>query len=86
MGRAIWQALSRRGARIVAVDIDGKSAQETVAILSEEGAPILAVEADVSDPDAVQTMCDVAIQPMLGGPAVQRRRPCRHRSQLPEPR
>jgi NAD(P)-dependent dehydrogenase (short-subunit alcohol dehydrogenase family) len=59
-GRAIAIELARRGARVVAVDLD--AADETVAEIERDGGTALALRADVSDPDAVD-----ALRPSLLG-------------------
>jgi len=61
MGRAISQALGRRGAAIVAVDIDPLAAAETAAQLEDEGISSLALEADVTDPSAIRRVKEAAL-------------------------
>jgi len=57
IGRATALAFAREGARVVAVDCDARSGEETVALLREQaGADALFVQADVSDPAEVEAM------------------------------
>ena len=58
LGAAIARAAAREGARVV-VNYR-RSADAAVALAAEFGDRALAVEADVTDPDAVQTMIDAA--------------------------
>lgn len=62
IGRACAQTLGQAGARVAVVDIDLAGAQHTVEPL-EEG---LAIECDLSDPDAVTTMRDYVMVEMGG--------------------
>jgi NAD(P)-dependent dehydrogenase (short-subunit alcohol dehydrogenase family) len=59
IGRAIAHALSARGARMVAVDLDDDGLR---ALADELGSDVLAQRADVSDPDAFQGIRDAALQ------------------------
>jgi len=53
IGRASADLLARAGASVVVVDVDGAAARDTVGSLAGAGSgPGLAVEADVSDPEA----------------------------------
>lgn len=54
LGREYTRALSAAGAHVVVADVDGEGARETAA--SAPGAPALAVEADVTSPDAVEEL------------------------------
>ncbi len=60
IGRACAQTLGQAGARVAVVDIDLAGAQQTVEPL-EDG---LAIECDLSDPDAVVTMRDYVMAEM----------------------
>ena len=53
IGRAASLALAARGAQVLVVDLDGASAEETAAAVTEEGGTASAVVADVTDPEAV---------------------------------
>lgn len=55
IGRGIATVLSARGARLALVDIDGQTASETAHIVEEAGGQVLTLEADVSQPQAVET-------------------------------
>ncbi len=54
IGRALAEALARRGARVVLADIDGPAAQAAADALSATGGRTQAAAVDVRDPDAVQ--------------------------------
>ncbi|MBT7487929.1 MAG: SDR family NAD(P)-dependent oxidoreductase, partial [Rhodospirillales bacterium] len=53
-GRATSVLFAREGARILAVDRYLASAEETVAMIKDEGGEAAAVEADVTDEAAVE--------------------------------
>jgi NAD(P)-dependent dehydrogenase (short-subunit alcohol dehydrogenase family) len=59
MGRAMARAFMREGARVVAVDVRGDAARETVA---GEAGESFAVALDVTDPAAVDAAVDEAIE------------------------
>lgn len=65
-GRGIGAATARRfaqeAAKVVVVDISGSVANEVAAELRNAGAEALAVEADITRPDAVQSMAEQAEQ------------------------
>lgn len=48
LGRAIAQAMARRGARVAAVDLDPATAQETAELITKAGGRALAQRADTS--------------------------------------
>jgi NAD(P)-dependent dehydrogenase (short-subunit alcohol dehydrogenase family) len=54
IGRAYCEGLAREDARIVVADIDGAGAEAAVKALSAAGYEALAVETDVSQPEAVR--------------------------------
>lgn len=58
MGRATAELFADRGASVVVVDVDGDAAAETVDRIEREGGETVAVEADVSDTDAVRRFVD----------------------------
>jgi 2-hydroxycyclohexanecarboxyl-CoA dehydrogenase len=58
IGRATAVELARRGARVLAVDIDGDSAEKTAAGCGEAGAEAHGLVCDVGDPDAVVALAD----------------------------
>lgn len=62
MGRALAHAFAAEGARVVAVDINAESLQATVDSVRAAGGEVIAVEADVTDPAAVQRMVDAALE------------------------
>src|SRR5262249_31040141 len=65
-GRAIAVLAAREGAAVVAVDRDGASAAETVALISQEGGTSSALVADVAEPQDIERMIEGAAQ-QLGG-------------------
>jgi NAD(P)-dependent dehydrogenase (short-subunit alcohol dehydrogenase family) len=65
-GRALAMLLAREGARVVVVDRDEVSADETVALIRGEGGDAQTVVADVLEPASIQAMI-AAAQRHLGG-------------------
>ena len=61
-GRAIVRRLARGGARVVAGDINLPGAEETVALVKQDGGEATAVHLDVSSAQSVQAMVDLALQ------------------------
>ncbi len=57
-GRATAMVFARQGARVAAVDRDLASAQETVAMIADEGGKAIALQADVTDEAAVKAAVD----------------------------
>jgi len=65
IGRAVALAFAARGARVaVNYRVNAEAARETVAAM--EGGPHLAVQADVSDPAAVQRLVDEVVEAFGG--------------------
>lgn len=62
IGRACALLLARRGAQVVASDVDEQSARDTVEALVAEGGTGAAIRCDVSDPDDVQAAVDLAVE------------------------
>src|SRR5919202_1589517 len=62
IGRAIAELFAREGARVVVVDLFLARAEETVGIIASGGGGAIAVEADVSQPAAVEAMAARAIE------------------------
>src|SRR5215467_6678029 len=60
-GRATAILFAREGARVVVVDRDLASAQETVAMVVAEGGEAVAHGADIADADACATIPDAAL-------------------------
>jgi 3-oxoacyl-[acyl-carrier protein] reductase len=56
IGRAIAKLFAKEGARVVVVDWNTKDAQVTVQRIASSGGEALAIETDVSDKDAVDSM------------------------------
>jgi NAD(P)-dependent dehydrogenase (short-subunit alcohol dehydrogenase family) len=61
IGRATAQLFAREGASVVAVDYDAASGQETVRFIRQDGGDAIFVQADVSEPEAVQAMVQAAL-------------------------
>ncbi len=55
-GKAAAVLYAREGARVVAVDINGEAAEETVGIIRDEGGEALVFEADVTDGERVAAL------------------------------
>jgi 3-oxoacyl-[acyl-carrier protein] reductase len=53
IGRATAQLLARRGARVVAAGLQPDRLRETVEAIASAGGEAIAVDADMSDPDAI---------------------------------
>jgi NAD(P)-dependent dehydrogenase (short-subunit alcohol dehydrogenase family) len=66
IGRATAQLLAERGARVVAAGLQPERLRETVAGISAAGGEAVAVDADVSDPDAIEAVAARA-QEAFGG-------------------
>ena len=64
MGRAMAVEFARHGGRVVAVDIDGARAADTVDLLGDAGA--LALVADVADPAAVAGVINATVEEFGG--------------------
>ncbi len=62
IGRASAERLAAEGARVVAVDLDGASAEATAAAIEATGGEALALAADVADNAAVEAMAGAALQ------------------------
>ncbi len=60
-GRLVAEKAARRGAHVVAVDIDGASLDELVASITESGGSALGVVADVTDLDAMKAVTATAV-------------------------
>ncbi|HKI51076.1 MAG TPA: 3-oxoacyl-[acyl-carrier-protein] reductase [Geothermobacteraceae bacterium] len=62
IGKSISLALAKKGAKIVAVDIDQAATEETVAELKTLGVDAVAVQGNVTNPDDVECMVQKAIE------------------------
>ncbi len=62
IGQAIALRMARAGAPIIVNDLDGQSANKTVEMLREMGGQGIALQADISDPDAVRSMVTAGIK------------------------
>jgi NAD(P)-dependent dehydrogenase (short-subunit alcohol dehydrogenase family) len=69
IGRATAIRLGEEGGRVLCVDVDGDSAQETAALVTAAGAAAEAVAADVSDARAVEAYTARCAE-RFGGPDV----------------
>ena len=61
-GRHVAELAARRGAKVLAVDIDGEAAAATVAPLRTEGLDALACTADVTDHAQTEAMARAALE------------------------
>src|SRR4051794_10140716 len=66
IGRATAQLLAERGARVVAAGLQPDMLRETVAAITAAGGEAVAVDADVSDPQAIEQVAASA-QEAFGG-------------------
>jgi len=62
IGKSISLALAKKGAKIVAVDIDLAATEETVAELKTLGVDAVAVQGNVTNPDDVDSMVQKAVE------------------------
>jgi NAD(P)-dependent dehydrogenase (short-subunit alcohol dehydrogenase family) len=69
IGRATAQLLARRGARVVAAGLQPERLRETVDAITSAGGEAIAVDADVSDPQAIEHIAARA-QEAFGGAAI----------------
>lgn len=58
IGRGIAQRFAREGATVGVWDLNGDSANETVALITDAGGKALAIEADCSDEAAIKSAAD----------------------------
>src|ERR671936_752426 len=54
IGRATAQLLAERGAQVVAAGLQPERLRETVDLIARAGGEAIAVDADLSDPDAIE--------------------------------
>jgi 3-oxoacyl-[acyl-carrier protein] reductase len=66
IGRATARLLAERGARVVAAGLQPDALRETVKTIADAGGAAIAVDADVSDPDAIEAVAARA-QEAFGG-------------------
>ena len=66
IGRATAQLLAARGARVVAAGLQPERLRETVEAITDAGGEAIAVDADVSDPVAIEAVAARA-QEAFGG-------------------
>lgn len=62
IGRATALELARRGARVLAVDVDGDSAEKTAVACGETGGEAHGLACDVADLDAVRTLAEGVLE------------------------
>lgn len=62
LGRAAAERFADEGATVVAADIDGESATETVDLVEANGGDGVAQQLDVTDADAVQAAVDATVE------------------------
>ena len=61
LGRACAQIFAREGAKVVVVDLNRESGDETVRLIKEAGGDAIFVDADVGRSDDVQRMVRAAV-------------------------
>ena len=66
MGRATARLFAERGASVAAVDVDGAAAEETADLIDDDGGTATAIEADVSDADAVEGFVEGTVEAFGG--------------------
>ena len=66
MGRATARLFAERGARVAVVDVDGEAATETADLIADDGGNAAAIEADVSDPAAVEGFVEETVETFGG--------------------
>jgi len=66
IGRAIAIAFAEEGAAILAVDVNIEAVQETADMIETAGGRARSIQADVSEPDQVEAMVDMALSEMNG--------------------
>jgi len=62
IGKAYCRALAREGARVVVAEIDPKAAEETSALVRDEGSEALAVPTDVADEASARAMAQATVE------------------------
>ncbi len=62
IGRAYCEGFAAEGARVVVADINAQAAEETVKALSQNGYNALAVQVDVSEPEAIDHMAQATVE------------------------
>jgi NAD(P)-dependent dehydrogenase (short-subunit alcohol dehydrogenase family) len=62
IGRAVAVRAAAEGMKIVLADIEERPLNETARLLSDTGAKLIAVVADVSDASSVEMLCDRALK------------------------
>ena len=62
IGKAYCRALAREGARVVVAEIDPKAADETSALVWDEGSEALAVPTDVADEASTRAMAQATVE------------------------
>lgn len=62
IGRATALAFAQAGAKVGVADVDGEKAEQSVALITDQRGEGLALEADVTDEDAVQAMVAATVQ------------------------
>lgn len=62
LGRAAAERFAEEGATVIAADIDGEAARETVDRIEADGGDGVAQELDVTDADAVQSAVDSTVE------------------------
>ena len=66
IGRATALCFAREEADVVIADVNGKAAEETVALIHQAGGKAVACQADVSDPDSVKALVSFVMRTFSG--------------------
>lgn len=66
LGRACAQIFAREGAKVVVVDLDRDTGEETVGLIEQGGGEAIFVEADIAEPGDVQRMVNTAVETFGG--------------------
>jgi NAD(P)-dependent dehydrogenase (short-subunit alcohol dehydrogenase family) len=61
IGRAIARTAAREGAQVVVADINTTTAEKTASMINESGGKAIAVQADVTDESAVNSMVEQSV-------------------------
>ena len=62
IGKVYSQEFARAGAKVVAADIDGASAEQVAKGIAAEGGQAFGLRTDVTDPASTKAMADAALE------------------------
>jgi NAD(P)-dependent dehydrogenase (short-subunit alcohol dehydrogenase family) len=60
IGRTIAASLAQAGAKVAILDLDAGKAEESAALIRQEGGEVLAVRADIANPSSVEAAAETA--------------------------